>query len=80
MLIASFDTPVSSGRSLIRTPFSSSTRTTLALIASDKSEMGIEFDGERQQHLGEERRKSGAGSATVSRSGGPRRAIQRSAE
>ena len=38
MLIASFDTPVRSGRSRTRTPFSSRTRTTLALIASDRSD------------------------------------------
>ncbi len=38
MLIASFDTPVRSGRSRTRTPFSSRTRTTLAPIASDKSD------------------------------------------
>ena len=36
--IASFETPVSSGRSRTRTPFASRTPTTLALIASDNSD------------------------------------------
>ncbi len=38
MPIASFETPVRSGRSRIRTPFSSRTRSKLALMASEKSD------------------------------------------
>jgi hypothetical protein len=38
MLIASFDTPVRSGMSRSRTPFSSSTLKMLTLIANDKSD------------------------------------------
>jgi hypothetical protein len=70
MAIASFDTPVRSGRSRTRTPFSSRTRTTLALIASDNFRLALELDGERQQHLGEERRQRADGTVPLSRPAG----------